>query len=201
MALNLYAILYRDYMENFSDQQLINNYLAGDKQSLEILVKRYLKPVYGFLYRYLNNNQDAEDITQEVFVKAWRHLKEFNPQKKFKTWILSIAKNAAIDFLRKRKVAVFSEFENENGENALMESLVDPSPLPDKFLEQKDLSQTLGQIIKKLPPQYQIILYLRYNDHFTFKEIAESLEEPLNTVKSRHRRALLMLKKRLAISG
>ena len=64
-----------------SDEQLIFNYLKGDEKSLEILIKKYLKAIYNFVYRYVENSQEAEDITQETFVKAWRNLKKFNPQK------------------------------------------------------------------------------------------------------------------------
>ena len=110
------------------DAQLIINYLAGDEKSLEILIKRYLKPIYSFVYRYVNNSQDTEDITQEVFVKAWRNLKKFNQQKSFKTWIFSIAKNTSVDHLRKKRAVTFSNFENQEGKNLLAETWADPAP-------------------------------------------------------------------------
>ena len=88
---------------DYSDEQLINNYLKGDEKSLEILIHRYLKPIYNFVYRYVNNKQEAEDVTQEVFVKTWRNLKKFKRNKSFKTWIFSIAKNTAIDSFKKKK--------------------------------------------------------------------------------------------------
>ncbi|MBI4159946.1 sigma-70 family RNA polymerase sigma factor [Candidatus Wolfebacteria bacterium] len=71
--------------------------------SLELLIRRYLKPIYGFTYRYVGAGQDTEDVTQETFVKVWRNLKKFDQNKSFKTWIFSIAKNTAIDFLKKKK--------------------------------------------------------------------------------------------------
>ena len=73
-----------------SDQKLIADYLGGDEKALEILIYRYLKPIYSFVYRYVGNEQEAEDITQEIFVKAWRNLKKFNQNKSFKTWIFTI---------------------------------------------------------------------------------------------------------------
>ncbi|MBI2628089.1 MAG: sigma-70 family RNA polymerase sigma factor [Candidatus Niyogibacteria bacterium] len=179
---------------NRSDQQLIGHYLKGNEESLRILFQRYLKLIYSFTYRYTGNAQDAEDATQETFVKAWRNLKKFDQNKKFKTWIFAIAKNTAIDFLKKKKAIPFSEFENEKGENMITETLADSSPLPQELLEKAGMAHMLNSAMEKLSPKYRMILFLRYNDHFNFREIAESLGEPLNTVKSRHRRALVMLK-------
>lgn len=174
---------------------LIEKYLStGDEKSLEILIRRYLKPIYNFVFRYIGNQSEAEDITQETFIKIWRNLKKFDQKKSFKTWIFHIAKNTAIDFLRKKKIIPFSEFENEKGENALTETLIDYRPFPDKLLERADMAKTLNDAINKLSVPYRMVLFLRYNDHFNFREIAEALGEPLNTVKSRHRRALFQLK-------
>ena len=184
-------------MVNSNDQILIRKYLQGDEKSLEVLMLAYLKPIYSFTYRYVGSAQDTEDITQEVFVKIWRHLKKFDQNKSFKTWVFAIAKNTAIDFLKKKKIMLFSEFENEAGENMLTETLSDPAPLPQKLLEKAGVAQMLSSATDKLPLKYRMVLFLRYNDHFTFREIAESLEEPLHTVKSRHRRALIMLRKLL----
>jgi len=118
---------------NYSDYQLINNYLKGDEESLEILIQRYLKPIYSFVYRYIGNAHETEDITQEVFVRMWRNLRKFDQQKSFKTWIFAIAKNASLDFLKKKKAIPFSRFENEQGKNMLTETLADSSPLPDEL--------------------------------------------------------------------
>ncbi len=176
-----------------SDRQLIENYFKGDEKSLEILIGRYLKPIYSFIYRYVGNAQEAEDITQETFVKIWRHLKRFDKERSFKTWIFSIAKNASIDFLKKKKAMQFSDLERD--ENTLTERFVDSSPLPSELLEQKDIIGALAKSINKLLPKYRKTLLLRHNDNLTFREISETTGELLNTVKSRYRRALIMLKK------
>lgn len=180
-----------------SDKQLIINYLKGDEESLEILVKRYLRPIYSFVYRFIGDNHSAEDITQEVFVKVWRNLKKFDKNKSFKTWIFSIAKNTSIDWFRKKKTVPFSNFENAEGENTLTKTLADPAPLPDELFERASVREMLTAVMKQLSLKYRMVLFLRYNDHFTFREIAEALGEPLHTIKSRHRRALIILKKLL----
>ena len=181
-------------MTNNNDEILTRKYLQGDEKSLEVLILTYLKPIYSFVYRYVGNGQDAEDITQEVFVRVWRNLKKFDQNKSFKTWIFSIAKNASLDFLKKKKAIPFSEFEREDGGNIIIDTLADPSPLPPELLEKAGMARMLNEAMEKLSPQYRMVLFLRYNDHFNFREIAESLNEPLNTVKSRHRRALVMLR-------
>jgi len=186
-------------MKNYSDEQLIADYLAGNEKSLEILIKRYLKPIYSFVYRYVGKEQEAEDITQETFVRAWRHLKRFDRNKSFKTWIFAIAKNVSLDFLKKKKTIPLSKFENEEGENKLIETFVDPSPLPQEILEKADMGKMLNMAMEKLSPSYRMVLFLHYNDHFTFREIAEIFGEPLNTIKSRHQRAILILRKMLKV--
>ena len=149
---------------------------------------------------YVGNGEEAEDITQEVFVKAWRNLKKFDRNKCFKTWIFTIAKNTSLDFLKKKKVIPFSGFENEKGENKFIAALADPTPLPDKLFERASIGEMLNRAMEKLSPKCRMVLFLRYNDHFTFREVAEVLGESLNTVKSRHRRALIILRKLLSDS-
>lgn len=202
-------------MPNYSDEQLVAKYLVnGDEKSLEILINRYLKPIYSFVFRYVGDGEAAEDITQEAFVKVWKNLKKFDPflrgkQNKssapnrtcsgsaFKTWIFSIAKNTSIDWLKKKKAIPFSNFENEEGENLLTGILADPAPLPNEILERVGITETVNAAMTQLAPKYRMVLFLRYNDHFTFREIAQVFGEPLHTIKSRHRRALAQLKKLL----
>ncbi|MDD5146606.1 MAG: sigma-70 family RNA polymerase sigma factor [Candidatus Pacebacteria bacterium] len=184
-------------MAELSDEQLVSKYLAGDEKSLEILVLRYFKPIYTFIFRNIGDAKAAEDITQDVFVRVWKNLKKFKKERSFKTWIFSIAKNASIDFLRKKKSVPLSRFENQAGENILAERLVDPAPLPDEIFEREDAANLLRLAIDQLSLKYRQVLFLRYNDHFTFREIAESLGESIDTIKSQHRRAVIALKKTL----
>lgn len=182
-------------MHDASDSRLITDYLNGDEQSLEILIERHLKPVYYFVYRYAGREQEAQDITQETFVRAWRNLKKFDQQKSFKTWIFTIAKHVAIDTLKKKKAIAFSAFEDENGENSLLETLADLAPRADMISEQKGTVEILKTAMAFLSPPYRRLFSLRYHEDMTFSKISELLHEPLDTVKSRHRRGIIMLKK------
>jgi len=183
---------------NRSDNQLIVDYFRGDEKALEILIERYLKAIYSFVYWYVRNSQEAEDITQEVFVKVWRNLKRFKKEYKFKIWIFAIAKNTCLDWQKKKRIIPFSVLDNEEG-LSFAETIKDPALLPNELLERQDITVTLKGALESLSPKYRMILFLHYNDHFTFREIAEILGEKLNTVKSRHRRALTMLRKFLLV--
>ncbi len=183
--------------DNKSAIDLVVAYREGDEEGLEQLIRQYLKPVYGFIYRHVGNSADADDVTQEVFVKMWRKLTSFDINKNFKTWLFAIAKNTAIDHLRKKKTIPFSRFDTAEGHNSLEETLIDSSPLPSQVLENEERAKELERAIKKLPNAYRAVINFRYQDNLTFREIAQRLNEPLDTVKSRHRRALGALKKLL----
>jgi RNA polymerase sigma-70 factor (ECF subfamily) len=189
-------------MQNKSDEQLVADYLKGDEDALKLLIRQYLKPVYYFVYRYVNNVAEAEDVTQDVFIRMWRNAEKFDGRKNFKTWLFSIAKNASIDYFRKsrlvsggKKTLVFSDFMNEEGGNVIEDGIIDPSPLPDEVFERAGTASVLTEAREKLSPSYQAVISKRHNDNLTFREISESFNEPLNTIKSRYRRALIEFKR------
>lgn len=177
-----------------TDEQLVGDYLLGDSAALEALVRRYLPRLYNFLFRYVGNSADAEDLSQEAFVRVWKNLKKFNPEKKFKTWLFTIAKNCALDFLKKKKSLNFSDLINSDGENPQVDNIADPAPLPDELLIQENLAMALNSAMSELPNHYQQVLELYYHEEFNLREIAEVLEISPDTIKSRHRRALIALR-------
>ena len=177
---------------NNEDQNLIQQYLDGDEKSLELLVQKYLKPIYSFVYRNVGNPAEAEDITQEVFVKVWKNIKKFDQTRNFKPWIFQIAKNTSIDFLRKKKSIPFSKFENEKGQNVLLDNM---QSAPENLIENLDNKGVLAGAVSQLNDKEQQVITLRHNDGLSFKEIAKVLKESINTVKSRYRRALTNMKK------
>ena len=177
-------------MKTYTDEQLVANYLKGDEKSLEILIKRYLKLIYSFTFRFVGDGQEAEDITQETFVKVWRNFKKFNQKKKFKTWIFQIAKNTCFDFLRKKKKFSTSDLERYF-------YLTDLNILPDEISEKATLKEKIQGATEKLSSKARQILNLYYNQGLTLREIAQTLNESINTVKSRHRRAIEILRNRL----
>lgn len=179
------------------DNQLVKNFLEGKDEAFGELVKKYLKPVYNFLYQLTNDQTAAEDISQDAFLKAWKNMRRFDQKRNFKTWLFTIAKNTAFDFFRKKKEIPFSRFADEDG-GSWLENIEDDEFLPDEILERKNIAEELDEILQKIPLHYRTILLLHYKEEFSLHEIAEILGEPYNTVKSRHQRALLRLKKALS---
>jgi RNA polymerase sigma-70 factor (ECF subfamily) len=145
--------------------------------------------------RYVGDPAAAEDVTQEAFLKAWKNLKKFDAEKNFKTWIFSIARNSSIDFLRKKQTLNFSAFEGEDQNNPLVDNLADPEPLPLDLLKTKEFMAEFELALQNLPEGSRVVLLMHLSDDLTFKEIAKILKQPLDTVKSRYRRGLIVLRK------
>jgi len=176
-----------------NENQLIPKVLDGDEEAFAEIVKIYLKAIYNFIYRLAGDRDAAEDLTQETFVKAWKNLERFDQSKNFRTWLFTIAKNTAFDWLKKKKEIPFSTFADEEGESWL-ENVADENILPDEILERSDLAEEMEKILEKIPVRYRAILLLHYKEDFSLHEIAEILGEPYNTIKSRHQRGLGKLK-------
>ncbi|HTM68400.1 MAG TPA: RNA polymerase sigma factor [Candidatus Binatia bacterium] len=181
-------------MQGMTDAELIAAHFAGDEGAFAVLVRRHLDAVYAFAVRFLGDAHDADDISQETFVRAWKNLRKFDRARNFRTWVFAIAKNAALDLIKKKRTLPFSGFEDEDGGNALVEGLEDPAPLAPELLDRAGIAATLAAAMDTLPPAQRMVLWLHYNDHLTFREIGEALEAPLHTVKSRHYRGLIALK-------
>ena len=178
-----------------NDSQLVLESLEGKDASFAELVSRHVSGVYRFAYRYVRDPADAEDIAQETFVRAWKNLKKFDTSRNLKTWLFTIAKNASLDMLKKKKPLAFSRI---TGAESELESFLAPyvaaGELPEIAVDQKFLKVDMDQALAKLPPAYRAVLALRYNEHLKFREIAETLGEPIDTVKSKHRRGLALLR-------
>jgi RNA polymerase sigma-70 factor, ECF subfamily len=179
-----------------TDSELIAAYLKGDEESLSILLNRHINSALIFC-RGLVGESEAEDIVQETCVKVWRNLKKFDRQKKFKTWFLTIAKNTCLDFLRKKRPTVFSDFENDDGENAFLEELSDDAPLAPEITDASLSAEKIRTALGTLTTKNRIVMEMHYYDEMTLQEIADIMGESVNTVKSRYRRALSALKTEL----
>jgi len=180
-------------MDSLTDEQLVRKYLKNSEgKELEELVRRYLPLIFGYVKRYTGNEDDASDIAQEVFVKVWKNLNNFDQSKLFRTWIFTIAKRTAIDELRKQKAIPFSALREEGFEDLIADEA--PSVLDQIYIQQ---SRELSIALAKLPTSYNSVINLHANGGLNFREIAAKLNEPLNTVKSRYRRGIALLKELL----
>lgn len=182
-----------------NDEDIILSYKNGDEEAFKKLINRYTSPLYNFTARIAGKN-DASDIVQEIFIKVWKNIHRFDEQKaSFKTWIFTIGRNTITDFLRKKKNLLFSDMGKEENED--MNSFADNIPasdlLPDAAMQKLQNTEFLNKILERLPPNYQEVLTLHYQEEMTFEEIGKILKKPLNTVKSQHRRAIIELRKML----
>lgn len=180
-------------MEKRSDNDLIGAYRNGEDEALRELVQRHIPAVYGFIFRMVGDAHAAEDLSQDTFVKIWKNLRRYDVTKPFRTWLFAIAKNVAIDYLRKKKNPTFSEIENEDGQE-ISDTIQDVQPLPPEILERAELAQDLERALLQIPPESRSIILMHEMEDLTFQEIADALKKPMNTVKSRYRRALLMMR-------
>jgi RNA polymerase sigma-70 factor (ECF subfamily) len=183
---------------NFTDHELIERYLKGDEKSFEVLVARYTDVLYRFVLTYVKDRQVAQDIVQSAFLKVWRNVKKIDKTKNFKSWIYAITKNTALDSIKSKKAVPFSNFQDDKGKNVLVEKLLDNSILPDQLAMASESTRTFKQAIKQLSSKYQEVLNLYYYQYLNFREISEELQESINTIKSRHRRGLILLGKVIA---
>lgn len=181
-------------MPELSDLELIEQAIKGQDEALAALIQRYITLVYRFLCRLVGDSATAEDLAQETFLKAWKGLPGFDRKKVFKTWIFSIAKHTAIDFLRKRQPIPFAAFEDEEMPD-FSEHIVDTQPLPTELAERADLAAELQRGLDQLNPDARSVVLMHETEELTFQEISEIMQESLNTVKSRYRRAILGLRR------
>lgn len=179
-----------------SDTELVIAYRAGDEAVFAFLVERHLTNLYRFLVRMTQDRHSAEDLVQETFLKAWKNLPRFDAHKSFKTWLFSIAHHAAIDHLRKQRAVPFARLENED-EPDFSATIPDTKELPDAVLSRRDLADLLEESLQTLPSETRSTILLHEHEGLTFQEIADATQTPMNTVKSRYRRALSVLRRHL----
>jgi RNA polymerase sigma-70 factor, ECF subfamily len=171
---------------NKSDQELVEEILQGHGNLFSEIVCRYKKAVYSLCYRMINNKEDAEDLAQEVFIKVYNHLGQYNPEYKFSTWILKIAHNTTIDTLRKKKMEVVPYDEKI----ALNQEAVSAENM---YFHQ--FNKTLiEKAIQELPSDYREVILLYHHNGLNYNEIAETIGIPLSKVKNRLHRARNLLK-------
>lgn len=185
------------YLTHAEDKMLVESYRAGDEAAFKQLLDKHLGSVYAFVFQLVRDRAAAEDVAQETFIKAWRHLGRYDTDRPFRTWLFAIAKNAAYDWLKKKRSIPFSAFTDDSDGGVPFENIPDPEPLPTEFLMRADASVELARVIGQLPEKYRSLIALVYQEGFSLHEAAEILGESYNTVKSRHQRGILDLRRRL----
>lgn len=177
---------------------LVRRCLAGDQKACRDLVKRFQRPVFSILVRMVRRAEDAEDLTQETFVRMFRALDRYDPERPFSSWLFTIASRLAIDHIRRRRVPTFSMHQVEPGSHEERTiDIADSSPGPDEITSDREEEVRTRELIDSLPPHYRIVVVLRHQQDLSYEEIAEALQLPLGTVKARIHRARALLKNRI----
>lgn len=173
------------------EQTWILRSLQGDEQSFAQLVARYQRHVYNLTYRMLGSAEDAEDATQEAFLRAYVALPSFQLGRKFSSWLLSIASNLCIDMLRRRRYAWLSLED-------VSFRLVAPAEEPSRAALRREEAGQIQHLLGRLPEKYRLVVILRYWYDLSYEEIVETTGLSLNTVKTRLHRARAMLARAMA---
>jgi RNA polymerase sigma-70 factor (ECF subfamily) len=173
-----------------TDEQLLAAYRAGDKMSFSELVSRYQRELYHFLVRFLGNRAAAEDVFQETFLQVHQSAEQFDPQRRFRPWLFTIAANKARDLIRSQArrptnplQASISPGDNESGE--FIDLMQSTAALPSDPMEREELQRQVQTTVTGMPEHLREILLLSYFHQFPYKQISEILDIPLGTVKSR----------------
>ena len=176
--------------------KIIESCLLGNTQIFSRLIDNYKNMVYNLAYRMSNNSQEAEDISQEAFLRAYQSLARFNPSYKFSTWLYQITLNIIRDKFKKKELKPASlDTPIEKDDSEFYPQPADFTNNPEQIMAQKEDAQAIQQAINSLPLKYREVLVLRHLQDLSYIEIANILKLPQGTVKIRLYRAREQLKK------
>ena len=171
-------------LEQIDEDELVNRFQNGDIEAFNPLVLKYEKKIYNLIYQQIRDREIAKDISQEVFLKAFKALPNFKGGSAFYSWIYRMAINSSIDFQRQRnrsRVLTFEELP-PNADDVLRMS--DSHPSPEKLLEEKELGKVIRKAVRKLPPGQRRVFNLRHRRELAIKEIAVLLNRSEGTIKA-----------------
>ena len=185
---------------DLSDHALIEATKNGDEDAFAVIVGRYRNPITNYLYRFLNDYEEAVDLAQETFVRVYFAIERYHTDYAFSTYIYRIATNLAISEIRKRKrrtlLSLTGLFQSDIEDSTEFQP-TDERPLPDTDLIDDERGRVIGRAIATLPPKYRVPVILRDIEGRTYEEIANILELGLGTTKSRISRARGLLREKL----
>ncbi|MGD1069635.1 MAG: sigma-70 family RNA polymerase sigma factor [Bryobacteraceae bacterium] len=182
-----------------AELELVNRARAGDAAAFSTLIRQYEGKIFRLAMNITQNREDAEDVLQESFLKAYEHLDQFQGNSKFYTWIVRIAVNQALMKLRKRKTdrSVSLDEQIDTGEDTVVREIATWDPDPEERFSREELHTILNEAIDGLAPIYRTVFTLRDVDGLSTEETAEALDLTVPAVKSRLLRARLQLRDKL----
>jgi RNA polymerase sigma-70 factor (ECF subfamily) len=170
-----------------NDLSLISRFKTGDISAFEEILLRHQDKIYNLCRRMLGNSHDAEDATQDVFLKAYQNINKFKPEASLYTWLFRIAVNTCIDY--KREPFFESLFKSSKEGDVFVVDSPTGSPSPDRLYESKQISDAIQLTLSRLPVKLRAVIVLKEIEGLSYEEIAEVLDVSIGTVKSRISRA------------
>lgn len=180
---------------SLGEVELVERAAKGDFSAFEELIQLYKQSLWKFVYRLLNNAEDANDVIQQILIQVYRGLPGLENSARFRSWLFMIARNKSLDHLRKRPSLPFSSlrgnksYGEDEEEESPLQLYADPAPLPDEVVEQQETQRLLLEAIEQLPEKPKQVVLLRYSTDLSFAEIGDTLGINENTVKTLFRRA------------
>lgn len=171
-------------MTSKSDLELVEDFKNGRVEGFNELVKRHQQKVYWLVRRTLGNHNDADDVTQEVFVRVYEALKHFRGEANFYTWLYRIATNLSLNALRKKRIKEFVGIENVSTQ------LIETNDGPVEQLAQKEYAAILHRAIDRLPPRQKLVFTMRYYDELPYEDMAKILKRSVGGLKANYFHAL-----------
>jgi RNA polymerase sigma-70 factor (ECF subfamily) len=181
------------------DASLIRRAQGGDTQAMDDLVRKHYRSVFNLSYRLTNNQDDAQDIVSEAFIRVHNALPSFRGDSNFTTWLYRIVKNVFLDERKKQRIRSHSSLEEmvDLEDSAVARQVEDPKPGPEAMIERQDTDKIVQSAVLTLPQNQRLMIGLYHFQHRSYEEIAEIMNLPIGTVKSRLNRARLALKNKL----
>jgi RNA polymerase sigma-70 factor (ECF subfamily) len=181
------------------ERAIIERCKRGDLAAFNELVKKYEKQVYNFAYRLTGNYDDANDVAQEAFLRVYNAINSFRGDASFSTWLFRITTNVFLDERKRARAHPHSSLDEyvDLEESSVSRQIEDTSPTPDLVTEGKERAEILQDAIQSLPEYQRAVVTLYHTQQKSYEEIAEIMDQPIGTVKSRLNRARLALKEKL----
>lgn len=172
------------------DEEILEAHIAGDRNAFPELVKRYHRELYQFLARFMGDRTAAEDIFQEAFLQVHQSAAQFDPTRRFRPWLFTIAANKARDYMRSQSRRPVSSLQanirpQDTDGAQFVDLMVSAQEMPDVMLADKEIQEQVYRTVMDMPDHLREILLLSYFHQFPYKQIADMLGIPLGTVKSR----------------
>jgi RNA polymerase sigma-70 factor (ECF subfamily) len=182
------------------DKEIIERCRKGDIGAFNELVKQYEKQVYNFAYRLTNNYDDANDIAQDAFLRVFNAIGNFRGDASFTTWLFRITTNVFLDDRKKVRAHPHTSLDEymELDESSVARQIEDTGPTPEAITEESERNRILQNAVASLPEYQRVMVVLYHTEQKSYEEIAEIMDMPIGTVKSRLNRARLALKEKLS---